>query len=181
MANQIGAGRYGLHLTFNLPGLPSTALALSRFADVIGDYREFWNGTFKTLWYEERRRDFALEGQATGPAWAALSPAYAAWKSRRFPGRPILTRSGQLRAAISAPDAPSSIWRAGPTTLEAGASVPYGIYHQRGTRRMPQRPPLRVDPQFMRVVGKSLQQFVVAAWQRARAAEKAAMNSIQGS
>lgn len=170
----IGPGRFGLHLTFSVPGLAERRVAISRFASEVQDFRPFWNGAFKALWFEERRRDFALEGQATGPAWAALSPKYAEWKHRHFPGRPILTRSGQLRAALTASDAPDSIWRADATSLEVGTSVPYGIYHQRGTHRMPQRPPIRLDEGFMRVVGKSLQVFVVEAWQRRKAAEKAA-------
>lgn len=171
----------GIQLTFALPGMPSLAISLSRFADEVTDFRPFWEGRFKALWYEERRRDFALEGLATGSSWARLSPAYAAWKAQHFPGAPILTRTGALRAALSAPDAEGSVWQPTATALTVGTTVPYGLYHQRGTRRMPQRPPLRLWPGFGRVVGKQLQEVVVAAWQRRRAADKAAEGSIQAS
>jgi hypothetical protein len=48
--------------------------------------------------------------------------------------------------------------------LEIGTSVPYAKYHQYGTRRMPQRPALRVDASVMRVAGQGMQQFVQQAW-----------------
>lgn len=181
MAVQIGTGRFGgFELRCTLPGMAALAVSANRFADEVSDFRPFWNGPFKAFWYEERRRDFATEGRATGSAWAPLSPAYAKWKSEHFPGKAILTRSGQLRASLEGPSADGSVWRDEPKALTVGTTVPYGIYHQTGTRRMPQRPPLRIDQAFRRVVGKQLQAFVVAAWKRRRAIEKVE-GSIQAS
>lgn len=40
----------------------------------------------------------AFEGN---PAFAPLSPVYARYKGRRYPGAPILTRSGRMRASLA--------------------------------------------------------------------------------
>ena len=36
-----------------------------------------------------------------GPGWAALSPQYAAWKAVHFPGKPLLVRTGAMKAAMT--------------------------------------------------------------------------------
>lgn len=165
----IGPGRLGLTLAIELPGADPFVLALSRFSNDLGDYRPFWDGPFKTLWYEERRREFALGGLGTGlGSWADLSPAYRAWKGQHYPGRPTLTRTGRLAASLTTPTGRDSIWRSEPTSLTVGTADPVGWFHQMGTRRMPARPPLRIAPGFMRVIGQSLQEFAVAAWKQRR-------------
>ena len=71
--------------------------------------------------------------------WAPLSPAYAAWKARHFPGKPLLVRMGKMKAGFT--------WEARKQSLriinrvKAGqrGGVPRWIYHQDGTDRMPAR------------------------------------------
>ena len=46
-------------------------------------------------------RLFASEGKSGGPAWPALSPAYAKQKAKKFPGRKILARTGRLRKSLT--------------------------------------------------------------------------------
>lgn len=72
-----------------------------------------------------------------------LSPAYAARKRVRLPGKPILVATGELK---------SSVERGGRvvSATDKGAKVrfvnlvEYAIYHQTGTAKMPRRSP--VDP-----------------------------------
>lgn len=158
-----------LRLTISLPGLPSLTTALSRYRTDIADWRPFWTQYFAPAFYQNVLQDFVLEGGGSGQSWAPLSTAYAIWKSRQFPGRGILVRSGVLKASLMGPDAPAAVFRATDTSLELGTSVPYGIYHQMGTSRMPQRPPLRLTPAFMETMGRSMQKFVQDAWVRRRA------------
>ncbi len=90
---------------------------------------------------EQFDRSGAHEGL---PAWAPLSARYARYKARRYPGAPILVRSGRLRDAL-AEITNDTIATIEPTRLVYGTSVPYAIYHQRGTRKMPARPILRLS------------------------------------
>ncbi len=43
---------------------------------------------------------FGLEGaHGLGSKWRPLSPGYEAWKDEHYPGRPLLVRTGAMRAA----------------------------------------------------------------------------------
>lgn len=170
-------GRTALDLTVALPGLAPLTVGLSRLRADIADWSPFWRDEFAPFFYRWVQQDFVLEGGGSGASWAELSPAYAAWKRRHFPGRGILVREGALKASLAGPDAPQAIFRTTATALEIGTAVPYGIYHQAPRRgsRLPQRPPLRVNDAFMRVVGKSLQVYVQQTWARRRGEALAAI------
>jgi len=96
-------------------------------------------------------RDYIDRRIATGgthhnmPPFAPLSPRYARWKSRRYPGAPILVRSGRLRDSLTNPNHPDAIATVTPQSLTYGTSVPYAAYHQLGTQRMPARPPIKLS------------------------------------
>ena len=100
---------------------------LSRMADVILD---------------RVNEQFATEG-AHGEAggWRPLSPEYAAWKARHFPGQPILVRTGKMKNVLL--DKSSAV------TITNKAMVYYPLseyagYHQRGTEKMPARKPVNL-------------------------------------
>jgi hypothetical protein len=161
-----------LELTVSLPGLPALTVGLSRLKTDLADWRPFWTDRFAPFFYRQILENFVLEGAATGDRWAPLSTAYAIWKASHFPGTGILVRSGAMKASLTSANAPNAIFRlaANGTGLEIGTSLPYAIAHQNPKlgSRLPQRPPLRVNDAFMRVVGKSLQQFVQDAWVKRR-------------
>lgn len=163
-------GRTALDLTIAMPGLPALTVGLSRLRTGIADWTPFWRDEFAPFFYRYVQQDFVLEGGGSGASWAELSPKYAAWKQRHFPGRGILVREGALKASLAGVEAVGAIFRPTATALEIGTSVPYAIYHQapRPGSRLPQRPPMRVNDAFMTVVGKSLQQYVQKAWTRRR-------------
>lgn len=81
---------------------------------------------------------FAAEGAADGqPAWAPLSADYAAWKAKRYPGQPILQRTGALLEAATNPTTTTTA-----TSLTMTIENEYAIYHEsrrpRGSR-LPRR------------------------------------------
>lgn len=163
--------RNGLQFVMEIPGAQSLAVALSRFGDEVSDFSEFWDTKFKLFFYSTEQLTFAGGG---GGTWPALSDRYRRWKNQHFPSAPILTLTGAMKASLLAPDATGSIWRPSALSLEVGSAVPYATYHQSGTSRMPARPPLRFAQADSQRVGKLLQEFVVAAWQKRRAAEASA-------
>ena len=80
---------------------------------------------------QETERQFATETDPDGVRWAALAPSTLAQKRRLGYPDSILTRTGKMRNSVVAiADARSVL---------IGVDVPYAIFHQRGTRKMPQR------------------------------------------
>lgn len=82
-------------------------------------------------------RNFEEEGR---PArWKPLTFLYARWKERRYPGRKILSRTGDLRRSIT-----TRIERdgAGRAAIVASTSVAYAAAHQFGApiNSLPPRP-----------------------------------------
>lgn len=97
-----------------------------------------WRAPFKEMYqeyaaYEERV--FASEGSAGLGKWAPLSPIYAKWKAIHFPGRPILTRTGRMRAAAKT----LILLTEDRLVMGPGNMVPYAVYHEMGwgQRRRP--------------------------------------------
>jgi phage gpG-like protein len=83
---------------------------------------------------------FRTEGAVNASGqWKPLSPRYAAWKAKRYPGRRILRLTGKLRSSLVKPGAEGNIEEITPTSMTLGTSIPYAGFHQRGTRRMPAR------------------------------------------
>jgi phage gpG-like protein len=80
--------------------------------------------------------------------WQKLSPRYAAWKQKNYPGQPILKETGLMQAA-------SYIYTQGNRFLVQ--STDYGAYNQFGTSKMPARP-------WMGVPDISLKQIVPISW-----------------
>lgn len=158
----------GLELTVAMPGLQPLTVGLTRLREDISDWREFWEQKFTPFFYEEMRREFITEGASTGDSWADLSPAYAQWKAVHYPAQGILVRTGDLKASVIDRTDPKAIYRASQNELVIGTEIGYAKFHQYGTRHMPQRPVFRVDEAFMGVVGKSMQEYVQAAWTRRR-------------
>lgn len=65
--------------------------------------------------------------------WQPLSPAYAKWKRQRYPGKPILVRTGDLKAGLTDSSSPFAARDYNETELNYGtAGVPYASFHQTG-------------------------------------------------
>jgi len=93
---------------------------------------------------------FATEGASGGPPWQQLSPRYRAWKSKKFPGRRILTRTGDMRDALATKTSPKhlvNVFRVSKWRIQLGAQGPaWWAYHARGGR-IAGRPPVRNQQQ----------------------------------
>lgn len=101
---------------------------------------------------------FASQGALGSGGWAPLSPAYAAWKARRYPGAGILHRTGTLAASLTTrPFGVEDITR---DQAVFGTRVPYAGYHQAGTDRMPPRPPIQFPDSEKRAWVTAIQRFL---------------------
>ncbi len=92
---------------------------------------------------------FDGEGVGTTGRWAQLSPKYAAWKAKHFPGAPILQRTRALMAGLTDSSATTARREVSNDALSFGtAGVGYASFHQTGTQKMPARPPIDMGADF---------------------------------
>lgn len=134
------------------------------------DLRPFWNEVFAPKYFATVQDLFALEGQRRrdsgrfgGGSWAPLSPSYAAWKARHYPGERILSRTGALRDSLAWTGSglgPGGVWLATKQGVEFGTAIPYAQYHAKGTGTMPARP--FMDPPNKTVFVQQLRAWLTA-------------------
>lgn len=136
-------------ITIRQVGLDKAAARLREMAararDVSPAMRDWGQRDVRDAFEEQ----FSSEGvRLTGKAWEPLSPRYAAWKNKHFPGQPILRRTGEMEDLLVG--VPMNIERVTRNSGEFGASSRILGYHQRGTHnqdgsvKMPARPVVRL-------------------------------------
>ena len=94
---------------------------------------------------EEQKPFWADEKNPTsGAPWKSLSPGYAAYKDKRYPGQPILRATGKMEDTA----------KIVPYQTGFAAKVQYyGLFHQYGTSKMPARPWLGIPPKALAALG----------------------------
>ena len=87
-------------------------------------------------------QQFASEGRAGGTPWPARVGAVPEPPSRRMAmqASPLLVRTGALRDSLTTPGAAGRVEELDGGALTLGTRLPYAMFHQLGTRRMPARP-----------------------------------------
>jgi|1_EtaG_2_1085319.scaffolds.fasta_scaffold20732_2 phage gpG-like protein len=106
------------------PSMATVQIAFEDWAKEIDNWEVPLRDVAK-LFRSHEKRQFATEGNQTGPRWAALSNkgkkgGYDGWKARRYPGQPILQRSGVLHGALTRKGAPGSLEKVGKNSLVVG-------------------------------------------------------------
>jgi len=129
--------------------------------DSLSDLRPLWPEVIREFYLIEAEQ-FESEGAAGASGkWAALSDVYARYKQRVRPDKPILRFDDDLVQSLTDPEAVGAILRPEADGLTIGTSVPYATAHQRGTRRMPARPPISLAETQKRRLQKSIQAGLV--------------------
>lgn len=154
-------------------GLPGVQKGLVSLQVTLNDVTVFWSDVFAPKYFAAIQDLFKTSGtprgeggKFSGAPWTMLSPAYAKWKYKHYPGQPILTRDGRLRDSLAWGGntlGPEGVWVATKHYAQFGTSVPYAAAHQYGVpkRNLPARPFLiKPDPAFW---GPLLKQWVVKA------------------
>ena len=97
-------------------------------------------------WMTRIGQAFESKGQSIGTKWKPLKPAYAAWKGRHFPGRPLLVLRGPMKKSLTDESSRNAIYnRKGGRQLILGTRIKYAKFHQYGTDKMPARKFFKVD------------------------------------
>lgn len=144
-----------IRFTFVVDGEVQVDRAIEQFAKGVEDYTPAWKNVRDIFWQAEKERFEAAH-------WEALSPVYAAWKAVHYAGKPILQRTGALMESLTGHHS-GSIVEIHPLSVEVGSSLPYGIYHQRGTGSMPQRKIIDLDEGNKKAIMKAIQRHLVNA------------------
>lgn len=151
-----------VRLTFAIEGYERADVGLTGAATKARDFRPFWRTVVAPWFFGRIQEQFASEGTAVG-GWAPLSPRYAAWKAKRYPGKTILRRTDRLMKSLTWTGAalatPEGIAIMTPDSATFGSSVFYGRFHQRGTRTMRQRRILYLPPDASVTLGKMLHRW----------------------
>lgn len=156
-------------------------VALVRFRASLADLTDFWRRYAAPKLYRDILDNFESAGQGVG-GWPPLSKDYAAWKETHFPGRPLLVRTGKLKASLLFEDGkpgPEGIFEAGPRALVIGTRVPYAKYHQRPTTsgRPPQRRFLFLLRNASETLGRLLHAYSVDEAKKAGLRTRAAIQA----
>ena len=110
--------------------------------EAMSDMNDFWNSKAVPIVAAEVGRVFVTQGFAS---WQALSPLYAARKEKVRPMATILRLTDKyFRAATRVGDSGNFV-ETGKTDMRYGINlsafeVPYPLFHEEGTSKMPARP-----------------------------------------
>ena len=157
-ARRTGGARGGSITMTMEPSGQAIRMGFEKWADLIDDFGPVFDDVVR-IFRKHEHDHFRTQGKQTGARWPGLSPKYAAWKQKNFPGRPILVATGALRGSLVKGGSGSIGGRRGkrgPGTLEVGIDPgseigAYAEAHQNATgpayrkQRKP-RPPVRFDP-----------------------------------
>lgn len=130
---------------------------LERFSGVGLDLTEPF-GAIADSFVAAERRQFASLGAYGGAPWPALSPKYAAWKARRYPGKPILRRTDELFTSLTQGPAVRVIAH---DRLVLGSDDEKGAHHARGGGNLPKRDPIGIPEALRREWMSILHRFIV--------------------
>lgn len=127
-----------IRLKFDVKGLAKARRDLQRMRERSQDLRPAWDVVL-TWWAARNATNFRNKGKRWKTPWAALAEATVADRVRAgYPPHDTLIREGRLRDSLI--KRPLGIERLRPHELTAGTAVPYAVFHQRGTKKMPARP-----------------------------------------
>lgn len=130
--------------------LQRLSVAFERAGEYVADFGKYVFPRLTPVFEAAEEEQFDAEGSGpTSGAWAPLTPSYAEWKAKAYPGAPILEQRGTMRAALTSSASPVAYreWSASEFAFGT-AGVEYASFHQRGTSRMKARPPFDFGPSF---------------------------------
>jgi phage gpG-like protein len=151
-----------INLRLEIEGEEQLRQALDELAKDVQDFRPVWE-ELEQIFYDIETKQFRSEGAHSGAPWKDLSSDYGKWKELKYPGKPILERTGALRRSLTG-RGPGGIREITKTSMTLGSNLPYADIHQRGGRRLPARPAINLSPaDRRRLVRKALKELAELA------------------
>lgn len=151
-------------LKIEIDGVPQFNRAFNRVQEHIEDLRPVWEEV-EPAFYAIEEQQFKSEGSKGGGAWKKLSPLYAKRKEKIYPGQPILQAKGTLYDSLTSKTANTTVIKE-KQEFGIGTSLFYAMFHQRGTKKMPKRPPIDFGSDQKRDLGKAMQKGLLEILKR---------------
>lgn len=145
-------------LSFSFYGDDQLRRTIARTVEAAADMRPAWE-VLADRFAAMERRQFDTEGKFGSGGWAPLSPRYAAWKARHYPGKTILRRTDRLYHSLTS--RPLGVEVIEPAFAILGSAVPYGEHHQHGGGNLPRRRPVELPESERRQWVKVVQRFLI--------------------
>lgn len=130
-------------LNFDVAGDEQLQRSFSRFTEHVKDYSPAFRA-IAVEFFKGEEQQFESEGSHGSGGWSPLAPSTAEQKARLGYPPDILVRTGKLKNSLASMSG-DTVRDVQPHMLRLGTTVPYAIYHQKGTRRMPARPPIQLN------------------------------------
>ena len=150
-----------LNIHMEVLGVEQFNRSFSRFGENLKDLRQLWPAVIVEL-RAIVKEQFAGRGIGPSGQWQPLSEAYRKWKEKKFPGQPLLVRSGDTIKSLTTNTA-HTINRPLPDSLTFGTKLNYPVFHQRGGKRLPRRPIFDLNETQKERLVKAIQRRLVAA------------------
>jgi phage gpG-like protein len=140
-------------VTVNIKGLDDSVKLLEKIKQNVNDNRYGLNKVKDYLLKFFSDDVFGSQGAVFGQSWSQLTASSLREKTKSYPGRGILERTGTLRKGFKA--------QSSTNYLKIYNPVPYGIFHQTGTSRMPPRIFMQLDTQRVTEIAKIIGEELV--------------------
>ncbi|WP_053207944.1 phage virion morphogenesis protein [Jiangella muralis] len=147
-----------MRISFAFYGDVQLDRTLARVGDNVDDLTPVWYWLAESFQRAETRQ-FNSEGAFASGGWSPLSPRYARWKARHYPGTRVLERTGALRKSLTT--RPFGVEVIENKSMAIGSDVDYGRHHQRGGAGLPQRRPVELTENMRREWMRRIQRFVI--------------------
>ena len=160
---------------------------MNLFIKDFGDMRQSASAVF--AWFHKSARDLFSSGGSSGKhgTWPALSPEYAKWKAKNYPGQPLMVRKGSLRDALTSKTSDSILflsrgsnsWR---FHMGVDLEPDYPTFHQKGVHGKTRRS-IDLTDQQMDAMAEMIQRRIIndarqyrSLFSIAKASQKARVN-----
>jgi phage gpG-like protein len=149
-----------LRFTFQVENAKSIDLAFGGLVAKIQDWRALWPHVIERI-VKVEERIYATEGQTGGHGqWAPLTAAYAKQKQRKYGDKPIEQASERLRQSL-VEAGEGHVEDLQPLSMAYGTNVPYAIWQQTGTSKMPARRLIDFTREDQAVIQREIQRQAV--------------------
>lgn len=156
-----------MRFTYEVDGVVQFDRAFNRVSEHVSDLTPVWDRAEKAF-YEIEREQFHSEGAAgRGGKWAPLTRPYAKRKAERYGVKPILRAGDQLFESLTRRTG-STVLVKEPLEFAIGTSLPYAMFHQRGTSKMAKREPISWSNEQRTRMMKELQKGLLIVIKRDR-------------
>lgn len=127
------------NITISVDGVDDFKRSFSRLDANFDDLTPIWPDVRDEFWKIEGEQ-FDSEGSKGGSGkWPALSERYALRKIKQYgAGLKILEATGDLKRSLTG-DNPDSVYETTPKQIAVGTSIPYAMYHHRGSGNLKER------------------------------------------